>query len=110
MSLAIFLALLSGFSIVSGLITQGIKKLIKEKENLSYNIIALIVSLIVGVAGCAIYYQFNRLPFDTNNIIIMILMGFASGLCSMLGYDKVKQTILQIKTTKPVVIEESTEE
>ena len=43
-----------------------------------------------------IYYQLTSLPFTLNNIIYAILMGLASGLCSMLGYDKVKQTILQI--------------
>jgi hypothetical protein len=26
----------------------------------------------------------------------MMLLGIASGLCSMLGYDKVRQTIVQI--------------
>ena len=67
---------------------------------MSYNIIALIVSLIVGGVGCAIYYQLNAIPFDVNNVIYMILMGLASGLCSMVSYDKLKQCIEQISGNK----------
>ena len=96
MTTTTFLMLLSSFSVLSGLVTEGIKKLISDKANMSYNIIALIVSLIVGGVGCAIYYQLNAIPFDVNNVIYMILMGLASGLCSMVSYDKLKQCIEQI--------------
>ena len=100
MTTTTFLMLLSAFSVLSGLVTEGIKKLISDKANMSYNIIALIVSLIVGGVGCAIYYQLNAIPFDINNIIYMILMGLASGLCSMVSYDKLKQCIEQISGNK----------
>ena len=96
MTTTIFLMLLSAFTVLSGLTTEGIKNLISDKSNMSYNIIALIVSLIVGGVGCAIYYQLNAIPFDVNNVIYMILMGLASGLCSMVSYDKLKQCIEQI--------------
>ena len=100
MTTTTFLRLLSSFSVLSGLVTEGIKKLISDKENISYNIIALVVSLIIGGVGCAIYYQLNAIPFDINNVIYMILMGLASGLCSMVGYDKLKQCIEQISGNK----------
>ena len=96
MTTTTFLMLLSSFTVLSGLTTEGIKNLISDKSNMSYNIIALIVSLIVGGVGCAIYYQLNTIPFDVNNVIYMILMGLASGLCSMVSYDKLKQCIEQI--------------
>ena len=100
MTTTTFLILLSAFSVLSGLVTEGIKKLISDKANMSYNIIALIVSLIVGGVGCAIYYQLNAIPFDVNNVIYIILMGLASGLCSMVSYDKLKQCIEQISGNK----------
>lgn len=96
MTITTFLLLLFGFSVISSLITEAIKKLLHDKANFSYNILALIVSLIVGCVGCAIYYQLNEVLYTVNNIIYMVLMGFASGLSSMVGYDKVKQAILQI--------------
>ena len=95
-----FLMLLFAFSTITTLFTEGVKKLVNDKANLSYNLVALFSSLIIGSAGTAIYYQLNDMPFDTNNVIYMILLGLASGLCSMNGYDKVKQTILQIISVK----------
>lgn len=96
MTTSTFLMLLSAFSVISGLVTEAIKKLIKDKANLSYNLIALVVALIVGSVGCGVYYQLNGIMFTVNNIIYIILMGFASGLVATLGYDKVKQCIIQI--------------
>ncbi len=96
MAITIFLTLLSGFSIISGLVTEGIKKLLTDQANLPYNIIALITALIVGSGGTAVFYLFNAIPFTFHNIICMILMGFASGLASMVGFDKVKQGIKQL--------------
>ncbi len=96
MSITTFLMLLFSFSVISGLFTEGIKKIVNDKANLSYNLIALTIALIVGSVGTGIYYQLNNISFTTNGVIYMILLGLASGLCSMLGYDKVKQAILQI--------------
>ena len=91
-----FLILLSAFSVISGLVTEAIKKLVNDKANFSYNILALCVALIVGCVGCGLYYQLNEILFTINNIIYMILMGLASGLVSMVGFDKVQQAIIQI--------------
>lgn len=95
-----FLFLLTTFSVISGLVTEAIKKLIVEKTNFSYNVLALIVALIVGGVGCGLYYQLNAIPFTTNNIIYMVLMGLSSGLVSMVGFDKVKQAIGQFGGSK----------
>ena len=100
MTTTTFLMLLSAFSVLSGLVTEGIKKLISDKANLSYNIVALVVALVIGGAGSAVYYQLNAIPFDVNNVIYMILMGLASGLCSMIGFDKLKQAIEQLTGNK----------
>ena len=96
MTTTTFLMLLSAFSVLSGLVTEGIKKLISDKANMSYNIIALVVALVIGGAGSAVYYQLNAIPFNLDNIIYLVLMGLASGLCSMVGFDKIKQAIEQI--------------
>lgn len=96
MTTTTFLMLLSSFSILSSLTTEGIKKLLVDKTNLSYNILALVVALIIGGGGCAVYFILNNVLFTLDNIIYMILMGLASGLVSMVGFDKFKQTLLQI--------------
>ena len=96
MTTTTFLMLLSSFSVLSGLVTEGIKKLISDKANMSYNIIALVVALVIGGVGSAVYYQLNAIPFNLDNIIYLVLMGLASGLCSMVGFDKIKQAVEQI--------------
>lgn len=96
MNTTMFLILLSAFSVLSSLVTEGVKKLFNDKANLSYNVVALIVALIIGGGGTVIYYQLNGIIFSVNNIIYAVLMGLASGLVSMVGFDKVKQAILQL--------------
>lgn len=96
MNITTFLMLLFTFSVISSLFTECVKKVVNDKANLSYNLIALCIALVVGCSGTAIYYQLNNIVFDVNNIIYMVLLGLASGLCSMLGYDKIKQSIIQI--------------
>lgn len=95
MTTTMFLILLSAFSVVSSLVTEGIKNIAADRVNLSYNLVALVIAMIVGGGGTAIYYQLNTIPFTTNNIIYIVLMGLASSLVSMTSYDKVKQTIEQ---------------
>ncbi len=100
MNTNMFLILLSAFSLLSSLITEGIKNIIVDKVNLSCNIIALVTALIVGGGGTAVYYQLNAISFTVNNVIYAVLMGLASGLVSMVGFDKVKQAITQIMNKK----------
>lgn len=100
MNVTMFLILLSAFSVLSSLVTEGIKNITTDKVNLSYNIVALITAIIIGGGGTAIYYQLNTMAFTVNNIIYMVLMGLASGLCSMTSYDKVKQSIKQLTDKK----------
>lgn len=100
MNTTTFLILLSSFSVISGLVTEGIKNITTDTVNLSYNIIALVTALIIGGGGTAIYYQLNTIPFTVNNIIYIVLMGMASGLVSMVGFDKVKQALEQLTNKK----------
>lgn len=96
MDVIMFLTLLFAFSVLTSLVMEFVKKFINDKENISYNMVTVIIAVVIGGIGTLIYYQLTSLPFTLNNIIYAVLMGLSSGLCSMLGYDKVKQTILQI--------------
>lgn len=96
MTLTTFIILLYAFSAISALVTEGIKTLLPDNPHMPCNLMALIVALLVGGIGCAIYYRLNGIPFHTDNVIYMLLMGFASGVTSMVGYDKVKQCIEQL--------------
>lgn len=94
MTVEIFLTLIIFFSTATSLITEAIKKFLDD--NVSYNLLVLLVALIVGCAGTAIYYLANGIPYTAINITYLILMGIANWIGAMVGYDKIKQLISQI--------------
>lgn len=97
MSVQSFLILLTILSTVTSLFTEGIKKYL-DSINKKYvsNILVLAVSVLVGGIGTVIFYLFNDYAWTSLNIICIFLMICANWLGAMLGYDKVKQTILQM--------------
>ena len=95
MTVQMFLALLAGFSVLTSLIVEGIKKIAVHCT--TYDVIALITALVVGGGGTLVYYKLTEMPFTANNIIYAVLMGLASALVAMVGYDKVVQAIEQFK-------------
>ena len=100
-SLEIFLFGLLITSAVTGLTTEAIKKLLTE-HNVKYrsNTLAGIISLITSSAISSGYILINNLDFTIQIAIYIIAQVFMSWLCSMVGYDKVIQTISQFKTNK----------
>jgi Na+-driven multidrug efflux pump len=100
MTFGLFMFLLAAFSTLTGLVTEAVKKLFSDKANYSSNVLALVIALVIGIVGTAIYYQLMAIAFTLNNIIYMILMGLGSALVSMVGYDKVKQAITQVVGSK----------
>lgn len=95
MTVTTFLIILAICATVTALFTEGFKKMLGDKKY-STNILALIVAVIVGAAATVIYYIFNNMEWNTVNIICIFLMIIANWLSAMLGYDKIKQAILQI--------------
>lgn len=93
MSTQLFISLLFAFATLTGLIVEAIKKVVKKE--LPYNFVAVLIGLVIGSVGTIVYYILNGIPFITNNVICAIIMGFASALCSMVGYDKLKELIAQ---------------
>lgn len=81
-------------STLTGLIVEAIKKMIEVKKP---NIVAAIISVIVGIAVSIGYIILNGIAFSIDSILYIIGIVVLSWLVSMLGYDKVIQTILQIK-------------
>lgn len=98
MTVAVFISLLPAFATITSLCVEGLKKILDEKKiKYSTNLVACIVSCVIGVGGTATFYILNNTPFTIANIACMVVMGVATALCSMVGYDKVVQTISQFK-------------
>lgn len=94
MSIEFFIYLFTIGSAISSLITQATKKAV---PNISSNIVALINAIFVGFFGTIIASNFLGFPLNANNLIIAGLMGVCIFIGSTIGYDKVMQTIRQIK-------------
>lgn len=101
MNIAIFIALLVVFSAVTSLLAEACKKVLDDTTiTYSSNILVVIIACIVGILGTGIYYILFNIDFNLANIICMPLMGITTAVGSMVGYDKVIQTIKQIKIQK----------
>lgn len=94
MTIETFLVLLLFFSTIAGFVTEAFKKVFNQTPS---NLLAMISAVIVGVVGMIIYMVLAEIDITTAAIIWSVLMGFACGLCSMVGYDKFKQFLEQFK-------------
>lgn len=100
MTVAMFLTLFAAFATATGLVVQGIKSILDEHgKTYSSNLLACIVGCVIGIGGTAVYYVLTAIPFDTTNVVFMILMGGAVALGAMVGYDKIVQMVKQFHST-----------
>ena len=98
MDITLFITLLTAFSTITSICTEGCKKVLDDiKISYASNILALTVACIVGIGGTAAYYITASIEFNATNIVFMFLMGLATSMSAMVGYDKVTQTIMQLK-------------
>ena len=99
MTLELFIMGLLVTSTITGLVTEAMKKIFDE-HNVTYqaNTLAGIVSVILSAAICIAYIVVTSVSFTPQIIVYLIAMVFMGWLCSMIGYDKVIQTISQFKT------------
>lgn len=97
MSLEVFLVLLLAVSIFTSLTVEAIKKFIGDKYNASSNVVAGVTAVVLSVAVGVFYCILAGVAFSSQIIIMLIALVFLSWLCSMVGYDKVVQAIMQIK-------------
>ena len=92
LSIGSFILLLC--SVLTALIVEAIKQLVHLDKP---NIAAAIVSVIVGIAVPLGYVIINRIPIDTTVVLYIISIVVLSWLCAMLGFDKVMQTLSQLR-------------
>ena len=97
MSITLFITILTIGGMVTALLTEAIKKMYANMhKEYSPNIIALVNAIVVGCGGTAVVYMLGGIEWTVNNIICLVLMAIAVWIASMLGFDKVIQTVNQI--------------
>lgn len=101
MSLEFLATALLCISVVTGLTTEAIKKILDgTKIKYSSNVLAIIVSMVISIATSVVYVILNNMAFNRSVIFQMIVLVFLSFLVATLGYDKVIQTIKQFLSAK----------
>lgn len=99
-NLQTFLMGLLATSTLTGLATEAIKNVLTEHNKRYHaNTLAGIVALVLSVAIGSGYIVVSEIAFTTQTAVSLIALVFMSWLCAMVGYDKVIQTISQIKNT-----------
>lgn len=101
MSLDMFMLALMVTSVLTGLITEAIKKVLDE-SNKTYrsNMLAGIVSVVVSVLVSVAYVIIAEVALTSTVVVYGVILIIMSWLCAMVGYDKVIQAISQFKTTR----------
>lgn len=101
MTNTLFMTLLVVLAVAVSLLTEAVKKLFEgTKINYPSNVLALIISIVVGISGTAIAYVSLGIAFTPPNVMCMLLMAVAVWVGSMVGYDKVLQMVDQFKHIK----------
>ena len=111
MTMTLFIALYTVLAgAVASLITEAVKKWYQNANKpYSSNMIALIVSIVAGGLGTSIYYILNDIPWTVNNIICIFLMVVAIWVTAMIGFDKCKQLLDQLKAVQEAKEEKAVE-
>ena len=97
MTVTMFISILTIGAMVTGLLTEAIKKAYANAgKEYSSNLIALVDAIVVGGGGTAVAYMLLNIPWTVNNIICLVLMIIAVWIGAMIGFDKIKQLVEQI--------------
>ena len=101
MNMEVFVFLLLLISTLTGLVTEGVKNLAAEHgKKVKPNTTAGLVSLALGAGVGIAYVLFTGQIITVQIVICIVALVFLSWLCAMVGYDKVIQTLVQIKASK----------
>lgn len=75
---------------MTGLVTEALKKM---GLNLKANILAACTALVLSLAYCGGYVLLNYSEITPELIVKGVVLVLMSWLVSMIGYDKIKQTL-----------------
>lgn len=101
MSVDMFLFLMLAVSVLTGLFTEAIKKILDGVgTKYSTNILTGAVSVVIAVVIDAGYVIMTDTMLTDKMAVMLIALILLSWLCAMVGYDKAMQAITQIKTNK----------
>ncbi len=88
---------LAAISAFTTLTTEGVKKLLDEAgKKYAANLLAAVVAVVLTITASIGYILIKGIAVNAAVIVEIIAMTFLSFLCSTVGFDKIKQTVIQI--------------
>ena len=101
MDLSFLTTALIAVSLLTNLTVEGLKKLMDERGmTYSSNLLAAITSVIIAAAIFGGYMIMNDITFTIKIAVQIVVLMYLAFLSSTVGYDKIIQTLKQIKETK----------
>ena len=101
MTATLFILMVAAFAIISGFLTEGVKKWFDNSgKTYSSNGLALVNAIVLGLLGTVAVYILLGIPFTLINIVCILVMIGVTWLGSMIGYDKIMQLITQLSALK----------
>lgn len=86
-------------STLTGLVVQAIKAMLAENHIVMKrpNTVAGIVAVVLAVLLAVGWVIYTAATWSTQLILAVVALAVLSWLCAMLGYDKVMQTLAQLR-------------
>ena len=101
MDLSFLTTALIAASLLTNLTVEGLKKLMDERGmTYSSNLLAAVTSVIIAAAIFGGYMIMNDIAFTIKIAVQIVILMYLAFLASTVGYDKIVQTLKQIKETK----------
>mgnify|MGYP003511828940 CR=1 FL=1 len=101
MDLSFLTTALIAVSLLTNLTVEGLKKLMDERGmTYSSNLLAAVTSVIIAAAIFGGYMIMNDITFTIKIAVQIVVLMYLAFLSSTVGYDKIIQTLKQIKETK----------
>lgn len=77
---------------------EALKKLLDDKKiSYSPNALAAVVSIILALASSAGYLIYTGTAFSWKILVVIVAIAYLSFLSAMIGFDKLKQMLAQLK-------------
>ena len=101
MDLSFLTTALIAVSLLTNLTVEGLKKLMDERGmTYSSNLLSAVTSVIIAAAIFGGYMIMNDIAFTIKIAVQIVVLMYLAFLSSTVGYDKIVQTLKQIKETK----------
>ena len=94
-NIPVLLSIIGALVVVTNIIVQVLKNLTWDK--LPTNILAVIVSMVLTLVAFFAYCQICSSAVEWYMVVAAVVVGFLTSYAAMFGFDKLKESITQMK-------------